>query len=106
MAVVVAGCVVAAGCSDDNGNGSPTAPSSGSFVSATAAISNNHNHSAVVSAEQVAAGRALQLDIRGSADHGHILDLTNDDIVRLQSRQRVDRDASPNNGHTHRVTFY
>jgi hypothetical protein len=34
-----------------------------------------------------------------------MLDLTNDDIVRLQTRQRVERDASANNTHTHRVTF-
>jgi hypothetical protein len=47
----------------------------------------------------------MTIDIRGSADHSHMLDLTNDDVVRLQSRQRVDKDATTNNSHTHRVTF-
>jgi hypothetical protein len=32
-----------------------------------------------------------------------MLELTNDDVVRLQ--QRVERDVSANNTHTHRVTF-
>lgn len=101
--VLVAGLGIA-GCGDDGDNGSPTSPSPTS-QGATAVISNNHGHVAAVTGEQVAAGRALQLDIRGSADHSHILELTNDEVVRLQTRQRVDKDAIANNSHTHRVTF-
>jgi hypothetical protein len=91
-----------AGCGDDDG--SPTSPSPTS-QGATAVISNNHGHVATLTGAQVSAGRALSIDIRGTADHGHMLDLTNDDVVRLQTRQRVDKDATANNGHTHRVTF-
>ena len=106
LALVLAAGVGVAGCGDDD-NGSPTSPSSTSPTSqgATASISNNHGHVAALSGAQVSAGLAIQMDIRGSADHGHTLDLTNDDVVRLQSRQRVERDAGANNGHTHRITF-
>jgi hypothetical protein len=101
LALVLAAGVGVVGCGDDD-NGSPTSPSS---EGATGVISNNHGHVAQLTGAQVAAGRAVTLDIRGSADHSHMLDLTNDDVVRLQSRQRVERDSSPQNTHTHRVTF-
>lgn len=103
LSFVLATGFAVAGCGDDD-NGSPTSPSPTS-QGATASISNNHGHVASLTGDQVAAGRAIQFDIRGTADHGHTLDLTNDDVVRLQTRQRVERDASANNGHTHRVTF-
>jgi hypothetical protein len=102
LALALAAAVGAAGCGDDDDNGSPTGPSA---QGATGVIANNHGHVATLTGAQVSAGRAVSLDIRGSADHGHTLDLTNDDVVRLQSRQRVERDASANNNHTHRVTF-
>jgi hypothetical protein len=101
MAVVIS----VAGCGNDD-NGSPTAPTP-QVQSAIGVIANNHSegHAAVVTAAQISAGRALTMDIRGRADHSHMLELTNDDVVRLQNRQRVDRDASMQNNHRHRVTF-
>lgn len=102
LALVLAAGAALAGCGDDDG--SPTSPSPSS-QGATGVIANNHGHTATLTGAQVSAGRAVSLDIRGSADHSHMLDLTNDDVVRLQTRQRVERDASANNTHTHRVTF-
>jgi hypothetical protein len=103
LAFLLAAGIGVAGCGDDD-NGSPTSPSPSS-QGATATISNNHGHVAALTGAQVSAGRAITLDIRGTADHSHTLDLTNDDVVRLQTRQRVDKDATANNSHTHRVTF-
>jgi hypothetical protein len=102
LVLALAAGIGAAGCGDDDDNGSPTSPSA---QGATGVIANNHGHVATVTAAQVSAGRAVTLDIRGTADHGHMLELTNDDVVRLQNRQRVERDSSPNNAHAHRVTF-
>jgi hypothetical protein len=96
--------VTVAGCGDDD-NGSPTSPSP-TNQAATGVVANNHGHVATVAAADVSTGRAVTLDIRGTADHAHTLELTNDDVVRLQTRQRVERDSSPNNSHTHRVTFF
>jgi hypothetical protein len=103
LALVLAAGLGVAACGDDD-NGSPTSPSPTS-QGATAVISSNHGHVAALTGAQVAAGRAISLDIRGGADHSHMLDLTDNDVVRLQTRQRVDKDASSNNNHTHRVTF-
>lgn len=103
LALVFAAGIGVAGCGDDD-NGSPTSPSPSSQGS-TAVIANNHGHVAALTGAQVSAGVGVSFDIRGSADHSHMLDLTNDDVVRLQTRQRVERDVSANNNHTHRVTF-
>jgi hypothetical protein len=103
LACLLAAGVGLAGCGDDD-NGSPTSPSPTS-QGATAVISNNHGHVAALTGAEVAAGSARTIDIRGNADHSHMLDLTNDDVLRLQMRQRVDKDASTNNSHSHRVTF-
>lgn len=102
LAVVLCSTVGIVGCGDDDD--SPTGPS-GVTQDVSGVIANNHGHIAVVTAAQISAGRAITIDIRGTADHNHLLDLTNDDIVRLRQRQRVERDASANNTHTHRVTF-
>src|SRR5262245_32505392 len=95
VGVIVVG---SAGCGDDD---SPTGPS-GSVVGV---VQNNHGHSAVVTAEQLAAGRQVTLDIRGSADHSHSLEITDDNMRRLQRRERVEVDSTLQNGHRHRVNF-
>ena len=101
LALLVCSTVGLAGCGDDD---SPTSPS-GVTQDVSGVIANNHGHTAVITGAEVAAGRALTKDIRGTADHSHMLDLTNDDVVRLQQRLRVERDVTANNTHTHRVTF-
>jgi hypothetical protein len=99
-------------CSGDSYT--PTTPSSVSSSSPTStevglsafgSIYNNHRHIAFVTGEQIRSGLAVRLDIRGSAAHGHLLDLTNDDITRLRNGQRVDRDSTVDGNHRHRVTF-
>jgi hypothetical protein len=86
------------GCGDD----SPTSPS---IVDVSGSIFNNHGHVAVVTGDQIRAGRAITLNIRGTADHGHSLELRDDDLTRLRNGQRVERDSTTENNHTHRVTF-
>jgi hypothetical protein len=103
LAVALCSMVALAGCGDDD-DSSPTGPT-GVNTDVSGVIANNHGHAALITAAQIADGRAITIDIRGTADHNHLLDLTNDDIVRLRQRQRVERDASANNTHTHRVTF-
>jgi hypothetical protein len=80
----------------------PTGPSRGDVVGV---IENNHGHTAIVTGRQIAEGRALPLDIRGAANHGHLLEITDDNIQRLQRRDRVEVNSSLENNHRHRVTF-
>ncbi|MGE5127441.1 MAG: hypothetical protein ACM3PV_14205 [Betaproteobacteria bacterium] len=68
-------------------------------------ISNNHGHSAVITGAQLTAGGALELNIQGAATHPHTVSLTGAEIASIAANQRVAKDSSTNNGHSHTVTF-
>jgi hypothetical protein len=65
---------------------------------------------ATISSEQLTAGNAISPDIRGSADHPHIVSLSAAEIVQIRDGQRVTvtstTDPSAAFGtHSHVVTF-
>ncbi len=70
-------------------------------------ISLNHGHEAVVTAVQLAAGGGLRLEIQGASAHGHALDLTADDVVRIRRGETVSLLSAPGweDKHDHRVVF-
>lgn len=89
-------------------SGSPSAPSGGSAqVSGdkVGVISANHGHSAVITAAQLTAGGDLSLDIRGASDHPHTLTLTAAQVASIAANQRVAKESSTDDGHSHTVTF-
>jgi len=53
----------------------------------------------------IAAANAISLDIRGEATHPHMVEVTQQDLRNLQSRQAVAKTSSTDNGHQHGVTF-
>jgi hypothetical protein len=90
---------------------SPTATTSGDK---TGAISGNHGHVAVVLAAQLQSGGKVSLDIRGTADHTHSLDLTADQVRQVAASARVSvttsafgmgGDYGSSGDHDHTVTF-
>jgi hypothetical protein len=81
----------------------PPAPAGSSDESGT--ISGNHGHSAVVTGAQLVAGSAVQLDIRGSADHTHLVTLSAAAIQAIQAGQPAVTDSTGTDGHLHTVTF-
>lgn len=91
---------ISVACGDDD---SPTGPSGSG--GAVGEIQNNHGHTAIVTAQQLADGRQITLDMRGSADHSHSLEISDDNMRRLQRRERVEVDSTLQNGHRHRVNF-
>ncbi len=92
-----------------SGYSSPSSPSGG--TGATGAtdkvgqISNNHGHSAVITAAQLTAGGALVLNIQGAATHNHTVSLSAAEIASIAANQRVAKESSVDNGHSHTVTF-
>jgi hypothetical protein len=68
-------------------------------------ISSNHGHSAVITGAQLAAGGTLSLSIQGTATHPHTVDLSADDLTAIAANQRVSKESSEDNSHTHTVTF-
>lgn len=103
MTITISAC----GGSGSGSPGSPTAPAgnTGTSGATTGAISTNHGHKATITSAELAAGTGLMLDIRGDADHPHMVELTADDIARIRSQQTVSKDSSTMGEHMHVVTF-
>ena len=68
-------------------------------------ISANHGHVATITAARITAAEALDLDIRGSADHPHTVQLTASQVQQIGARQRVSVLSTNVFAHDHTVTF-
>ena len=106
----LAGVVITISGCGGGGYSSPSTPSvpstsGGSSSDESGAISDNHGHVAVVTGAQLVGGNAVQLDIRGSADHTHTVTLPSDAVKAIKAGQPVATDSTSTTGHTHTVTF-
>jgi len=103
--------IILTGCGGGGGYSSPSAPSASSPSTAAApgdhqgSISSNHGHLAVVISVQLVAGNAVQLDIRGSADHTHTVTLSNEAMGAIKAGTPVITDSTSTTDHFHTVTF-
>jgi hypothetical protein len=92
-----------------SGSSSPMSPAplppTGGTGDKVGQISNNHGHSAMVTAAELLAGNQVQLDIRGTADHTHSITLTHDELKNVSGGATVSTDSTTTNGHDHTVTF-
>ena len=88
------------------GGGSSAGPTSSTppITDVEGLIAVNHGHSAMITAAQLGAGGDLQLDIRGTASHGHMVNLTADEVLAIRNRSVVLKESG-GNSHTHTVTF-
>jgi hypothetical protein len=110
LAILGGTVITISGC---GGGGSPTAntpPSNPPGSSPppqdeTAGISDNHGHAAVIRSAEFVAGNAIELDIRGSADHPHTVSLSANDLLSSRAGNRVQKGCSLGLGHVHNVTF-
>ena len=73
--------------------------------SVSGSISGNHGHVATITAAQLTAGNAVALDITGSANHSHSVELSAQDILDVAARKTVAKISSTNSSHDHTVTF-
>jgi hypothetical protein len=104
LALLAGVTITISGCGDDSSN-PPTSPSPPPSSGATGTVSANHGHVASISSAQLTAGGALNLDIRGQADHPHMVQLSADEMTRIAARTQVSKSSSSDNGHSHTVTF-
>ncbi len=101
---------ISAACSSNNSYNPTAPPTPGPTptpapADKTGAISNNHGHVATITGAQLAAGGAINLDIRGTATHTHTVALSAADIMAIAANQQVARESSTDNSHSHTVTF-
>jgi hypothetical protein len=88
-------CITMSGCE------SPTEPSP---VDVAGVVDSNHGHLVAISAAQLRAGGALELDIKGSAGHTHTVSLSTVDLALIRNGARVERESTGTR-HTHRIVF-
>jgi hypothetical protein len=102
---ILAGCVitVTTACDDDDSPTTPTTPT----ADITGAISANHPapHRVTITAAQITAGAALDLDIRGDSDHPHRISISQANLQALANRQAVSVTSTTDSLHSHTVTF-
>ena len=73
--------------------------------SACGQVSVDPQHRAEITAAQLTAGAALELDIRGSSTHNHTISLTADEVVAIRERRQVVKLSSTTLNHDHSVVF-
>ena len=99
LALLGGATIVISGC----GGGSPTA-STPPLTDKLGDISANHGHVALITAAQLGENGTLDLDIRGTASHSHMVSLTDTDVASVRRGSRVDKQSS-GKSHTHTVSF-
>jgi len=97
---ILAGCIITV--SDVACGGSTTKPSP---TDVTGTISDNHGHTATISAVQITSGAATAVNIQGNASHPHTVSVSAANLSTLAARQAVTIDSTTDVGHMHRVTF-
>jgi hypothetical protein len=103
MAILSGVAITVSGCGS-NSSPSPAAPTP-SGGDKTGSISANHGHSAVITSAQLTAAGGITLSIAGSAGHNHTVTLAASEITAIAGSQRVSKESSSDNGHSHTVTF-
>ena len=100
LAILSAATITITGCGDDDG------PDSGpSGQGEVGSISANHGHSVSISAAQITAGGALNLQLSSGNGHTHTIDLTAAQVVAIGQNQQVSVVSTTNEAHNHTVTF-
>lgn len=95
---------ISEGCGG-GGGGSPTGATPPGPGDKVGAISANHGHVATITAAQLMAGNGLSLSIRGSSAHNHTVMLSGDEVVAIRNGTRVTKTSSVDDAHDHDVTF-
>lgn len=103
LAVLGGVTITISGCGGGGGS-SPSGPTpqAGDKVGT---VSANHGHTAIITAAQLSGGAAVTLQIRGSSDHPHTVQLSAAEIAQIAANGRVSKASSVDDGHDHTVTF-
>ena len=93
-------------CGDSNSSTAPSTTSTSTPAGANiGVVGSNHGHTAVITSAQLTTANAVSLDISGSADHSHTVNLTDAEVGQIAGGTRVQKGSSNDDGHAHTVTF-
>jgi hypothetical protein len=104
-AVVLSSCGSPGGSTPDAGNGHTGCP--GAKGASATTISSNHGHTLTVPAEDIAAGIQKGYQIKGTADHDHVVIVQSADFIRLREGRSPEFElgASTTNNHSHKIVL-
>jgi hypothetical protein len=111
LAILAGSVITIAGC---GGGGNPAGPSGsggGGGGTGTGAgdkagsISGNHGHTVTITAAELMAGNAVDLELTLGSGHTHRLRLTANQVATIAANQRVSQDSTTDGGHNHTVSF-
>ncbi len=109
LAVLGGVAITITGCSDTDGPTSPAptppSPPPAARGDVSGVVSANHGHTAVVTGAQLTAANTLVLDITGTANHPHRVELSASELSGIASGQRVSKLSTTDFAHNHTVTF-
>jgi hypothetical protein len=110
MAILAGVTVTISGCGGGSNPGSPNplpspTPTPAASGDKSGVVSANHGHVATVTAAQITAAGSVSLDIRGTADHTHSVELTAGEVQQIGTGTKVAKNSSNNASHDHTVTF-
>jgi hypothetical protein len=74
------------------------------IVDVSGVIASNHGHAVTIAAAELRAGGALDLDIKGTAGHTHVVSLSTVDLALIRNGASIQKESSGTR-HTHLVTF-
>jgi len=111
LAVLSGVTITISGCGGGGGGGgssptSPTAPTPApSSGDKNGSISANHGHTCRITAAQLTAGAAVNLELTVGEGHTHSVNLTTAEVTQIAANQRVSKESSNDDAHTHVVSF-
>ena len=108
LAILAGATITIMGSGCGSSNSSPTGPSGGPGPSAgdkSGVISNNHGHTATITAAELAAGNAVNVLLTEGSGHTHHLGLSANEVAMIAANQRVSGESTVDDAHSHTVTF-
>jgi len=98
--------ITISGCGGDSSPSTPTpTPTPVAGGDKSGAISANHGHTAVITAAQLTAGAAVNLELTVGNGHTHSVSLSAAEVTQVAGGTRVSKESTSEGGHTHTVTF-
>jgi hypothetical protein len=97
LALLGGAIITISGC--DNGTEPSPVP-----VDVIGEIASNHGHFVTITAAAIRAGAALDVDIRGTSGHNHVVSLSTVELAIIRNGGRIEKESSGTR-HTHLVTF-
>lgn len=110
LAVLGGAAITVTGCGGSSSPSSPSptttsAPPPAPSGDVSGTISANHGHTATITSAQLSAGAEVTLGFAGNADHPHSVTVTAAEVSQIAAGQRVSKESTNNQSHTHFVTF-